>query len=66
MGKTTTIIAKRAYIVEKENIDPFTYLRSHLLQRAERNMREKVEFPNHERPSPYIFQALYCFVVSLF
>jgi superfamily I DNA/RNA helicase len=43
MGKTTTITAKIAYMVEKENIDPSHILALTFSKEADRNMREKVE-----------------------
>ena len=42
-GKTTTITAKIAYMVEKENIDPSQILALTFSKEAARNMREKVE-----------------------
>jgi len=42
-GKTTTITAKIAYMVEKENIDPSEVLALTFSKEAARNMREKVE-----------------------
>jgi len=42
-GKTTTITAKIAYMVEKENIDPSHILALTFSKEAARNMREKVE-----------------------
>ncbi|MCZ7372242.1 MAG: ATP-dependent DNA helicase [Candidatus Methanoperedens sp.] len=42
-GKTTTITAKIAYMVEKENIDPSRILALTFSKEAARNMREKVE-----------------------
>ncbi|MDO8725498.1 MAG: UvrD-helicase domain-containing protein [Candidatus Methanoperedens sp.] len=42
-GKTTTITAKIAYMVEKENIDPTQILALTFSKEAARNMREKVE-----------------------
>ena len=40
-GKTTTITAKIAYMVEKENIDPSQILALTFSKEASRNMREK-------------------------
>jgi DNA helicase-2/ATP-dependent DNA helicase PcrA len=42
-GKTTTITAKIAFMVEKENIDPSHILALTFSKEAARNMREKVE-----------------------
>jgi len=42
-GKTTTITAKIAYMVEKENIDHPQILALTFSKEAARNMREKVE-----------------------
>ncbi|MDO8724607.1 MAG: ATP-dependent DNA helicase [Candidatus Methanoperedens sp.] len=42
-GKTTTITAKIAYMVEKENIDPSQILALTFSKEAARHMREKVE-----------------------
>jgi DNA helicase-2/ATP-dependent DNA helicase PcrA len=42
-GKTATITAKIAYMVEKENIDPSQILALTFSKEAARNMREKVE-----------------------
>ncbi len=42
-GKTTTITAKIAYMVEKENIEPSRILALTFSKEAARNMREKVE-----------------------
>ena len=42
-SKTTTITAKRAYMVEKENIDPSQILALTFSKEAARHMREKVE-----------------------
>src|SRR5659263_73421 len=42
-GKTTTITAKIAYMVEKEKIDPSQILTLTFSKEAARNMREKVE-----------------------
>ena len=42
-GKTTTITASIAYMVEKENIDPSQILALTFSKGAARNMREKVE-----------------------
>ncbi len=42
-GKTTTITAKIAYMVEKENIDPSQLLALTFSKEAARNMREKIE-----------------------
>ena len=42
-GKTTTINAKIAYMVEKENIDPSQILALTFTKEAARHMREKVE-----------------------
>jgi DNA helicase II / ATP-dependent DNA helicase PcrA len=42
-GKTTTITAKIAYMVEKEDIDPSQVLALTFSKEAARNMREKVE-----------------------
>jgi DNA helicase II / ATP-dependent DNA helicase PcrA len=42
-GKTTTITAKIAYMVEKEAIDPPQILALTFSKEAARNMREKVE-----------------------
>jgi len=42
-GKTTTIIAKMAYMVEKDNIAPSQILALTFSKEAARNMREKVE-----------------------
>jgi len=42
-GKTKTITAKIAYMVEKENIDPSHILALTFSKEAARNMREKVE-----------------------
>jgi len=42
-GKTTTITAKIAYMVENENIDPSQILALTFSKEAARNMREKVE-----------------------
>jgi len=42
-GKTTTITAKIAYMVEKENIDPSHILALTFSKEAARHMREKVE-----------------------
>ncbi|MBU4222538.1 MAG: UvrD-helicase domain-containing protein [Euryarchaeota archaeon] len=42
-GKITTITAKIAYMVEKENIDPSQILALTFSKEAARNMRETVE-----------------------
>ncbi len=42
-GKTTTITARIAYMVEKENIDPSHIIALTFSKEAARNMREKVE-----------------------
>ena len=42
-GKTTTITAKIAYIVEKENIDPSYILALTFSKEAARNIHEKVD-----------------------
>jgi superfamily I DNA/RNA helicase len=42
-GKTTTITARIAYMVEKENIEPSRILALTFSKEAARNMREKVE-----------------------
>ena len=42
-GKTTTITAKIAYMVEKENVDPSQILALTFSKEAARNMREKVK-----------------------
>ncbi len=42
-GKTTTITAKIAYMVEKESIDPSHILALTFSREAARNMREKIE-----------------------
>jgi DNA helicase-2/ATP-dependent DNA helicase PcrA len=43
IGKTTTITAKMAYMVEKENIDSSHILALTFSKEAARNMSEKVE-----------------------
>lgn len=48
-GKTTTITAKIAYMVEKENIDPSQILALTFSREAARNMRKKVEKPSREK-----------------
>src|SRR4030066_436311 len=42
-GKTTTITAKIAYMVEKESIDPSQILALTFSKEAAKNVREKVE-----------------------
>jgi superfamily I DNA/RNA helicase len=48
-GKTTTIIAKIAYMIEKENIDPPHILALTFFKEAAGNMRKKVENSFRER-----------------